>query len=205
MCETKICSKCGVKKPLSDFYMNKNKPFSSCKSCVLEWQRRYNKTETHKKSQKRYEMTEKYRESVKRNNIRSLAYKKKWYKNKAENDPLFRIKTRLRVRFHHMLIDYNMNKRGGYFKYLGCTYEEFKEYLTSKFKEGMSWENYGEWHIDHIIPLNYFNLFDESELYVAWNWRNLQPLWESENCSKQARVMDDVDIFIKTIKDNVNS
>ena len=84
MCETKICSKCGVKKPLSDFYMNKNKPFSSCKSCVLEWQRRYNKTETHKKSQKRYEMTEKYRESVKRNNIRSLAYKKKWYKNKAE-------------------------------------------------------------------------------------------------------------------------
>ena len=69
----------------------------------------------------------------------------------------------------------------------------------------MSWENYGEWHIDHIIPLNYFNLFDESELYVAWNWRNLQPLWESENCSKQARVMDDVDIFIKTIKDNVNS
>ena len=83
-------------------------------------------------------MTEKYRESVKRNNIRSLAYKKKWYKNKAENDPLFRIKTRLRVRFHHMLIDYNMNKRGGHFKYLGCTYEEFKEYLTSKFKERMS-------------------------------------------------------------------
>lgn len=71
-------------------------------------------------------------------------------------------------------------------EYLGCEIEEFKEHIESKFKEGMSWENYGEWHIDHIVPLRYQNPSIE-EVMERLHWENTQPLWASENIAKGNR------------------
>lgn len=79
-------------------------------------------------------------------------------------------------------------KRRGYTKdsktqeILGCTYIEFKDYIESKFEAGMSWSNYGEWHIDHIIPISWSKT--EKEVYELNNYKNLQPLWKFENLSK---------------------
>lgn len=61
-------------------------------------------------------------------------------------------------------------------------------HLESLFKPGMSWENHGEWHIDHILPLASFDLTDEQQAAKACHYTNLQPLWASENMSKGARV-----------------
>ena len=67
--------------------------------------------------------------------------------------------------------------------------EELKEHLESKFKEGMSWENYGEWHIDHVTPDSWFDYTspDDDGFKKSWSLENLQPLWASENCSKSNR------------------
>ncbi len=70
---------------------------------------------------------------------------------------------------------------------LGCSGQELKKYLESKFQQNMSWSNYGQggWHIDHIQALNNFNLTNREQFLKACHYTNLQPLWESENCSKQ--------------------
>jgi hypothetical protein len=75
-------------------------------------------------------------------------------------------------------------KTGSAVSDLGCSIEELKKYIETKFLEGMTWENYGKWHIDHIIPLSKFNLSDREELLKAVNYTNLQPLWAEDNMKK---------------------
>lgn len=65
---------------------------------------------------------------------------------------------------------------------LGCNYDEFVLYLSSKFCDGMSLENYGEWHIDHIVPLS--TAKTECEIVHLCHYTNLQPLWKKDNLLK---------------------
>ena len=67
---------------------------------------------------------------------------------------------------------------------LGCSPEELKAHLETTFTEGMSWDNYGEWHIDHIIPCAAFDQTDYTERMACWNRRNLRALWGQENMEK---------------------
>ncbi len=78
------------------------------------------------------------------------------------------------------------NKSMNSIEYLGCTIEEFKEHIEKQFEEGMTWENHGEWHIDHIIPLKYENPTLE-ETIERLHWTNTQPLWASDNIAKGNR------------------
>jgi len=72
-------------------------------------------------------------------------------------------------------------------EYLGCSIKELKDHLESQFQPGMSWENYGpEWHIDHIIPLQYENPTLE-EVIERLYWTNTQPMWGPENIAKGNR------------------
>jgi hypothetical protein len=73
---------------------------------------------------------------------------------------------------------------------LGCTLEEYKHYLESKFQPGMNWDNHTKhgWHIDHIIPVSSFNLSDESQLKKAFHYTNTQPLWAKDNISKKDKL-----------------
>lgn len=75
------------------------------------------------------------------------------------------------------------------FKLLGFTVEELMRHLERQFQDGMSWENYGDWHVDHIIPLashDYRTPHDEG-FKAAWALSNLRPLWARENVRKGAR------------------
>ena len=65
---------------------------------------------------------------------------------------------------------------------LGCSYETLRSHLEPMFRDGMSWDNKGKWHIDHIIPLS--SAKTKSELEDLCHYRNLQPLWASENIKK---------------------
>jgi hypothetical protein len=71
-------------------------------------------------------------------------------------------------------------------KILGYTMAEFKSHIASQFLPGMTWSNYGDWHIDHVKPMSYFT-FDKNdldELVKCWSLDNLQPLWKKDNLSK---------------------
>ena len=59
-----------------------------------------------------------------------------------------------------------------------------KDYLQSKFENGMTWENYGKWHIDHIRPCASFDLTDIEQQKICFNYKNLQPLWAEDNFKK---------------------
>ena len=71
-------------------------------------------------------------------------------------------------------------------KHLGCNITEFKEHIEKSFKEGMTWSNHGEWHIDHITPLKYDNPTLEQTV-DRLHWTNTQALWASENIAKGNR------------------
>lgn len=67
---------------------------------------------------------------------------------------------------------------------LGMPVGEFRAYIEKKFTEGMSWENYGEWHLDHIKPLKLFDLSEPNQFKLACHYSNIQPLWAKDNLSK---------------------
>lgn len=73
-------------------------------------------------------------------------------------------------------------------KLVGYTLLDLKKHLEKKFKPGMSWDNYGKWHIDHKKPIDKFNIIsvDCEDFKKCWSLENLQPLWADENLSKWA-------------------
>ena len=66
-------------------------------------------------------------------------------------------------------------------KLTGCTVEQLKKYIESKFEDGMSWDNYGTWHVDHIIPCAQFDLSNPEQQKICFHYTNLQPMWGEDN------------------------
>lgn len=84
----------------------------------------------------------------------------------------------------------NMNKNYKHtFDLLGYSIDDLIFHLESQFQEGMTWANYGEWHIDHIKPDSWFNYSstEDEDFKKSWSLQNLQPLWAKDNLSKGAR------------------
>lgn len=99
----------------------------------------------------------------------------------------------------------NNNKNKKSIEYLGCTIEEFRNHITSKFIEGMSWNNYGEWEIDHIVPIMYKNP-SLDDVIKRLHWKNTQPMWKFDNQSKGNRLLTLNDgTTIKYLKLNIVS
>ncbi len=75
---------------------------------------------------------------------------------------------------------------------VGFTIEQLKEHLERQFMVGMSWGNYGQWHIDHKIPISVFNFEKPADLDFrrCWSLENLQPLWSKENRIKHAKLTE---------------
>lgn len=94
----------------------------------------------------------------------------------------FRIKCNLGTRIWWSLK--NNSKSKSTMKLLGCTIEQLKQHLEEQFTEGMSWDNYGKWHVDHIKPCILFNLSEPEEQSKCFHWSNLQPLWAVDNLEK---------------------
>jgi len=129
----------------------------------------------------------------KHKNVMKLYYKEKYQLNKHDinkhkkwlyqNNVQFKLKDNLRRRLRSCI---KGKKVGSAVKNLGCTVQELKIYLESKFQSGMTWENHGKfgWHIDHVRPLSEFDLTDTEQLKEACHYTNLQPLWWQDNLSK---------------------
>lgn len=112
-----------------------------------------------------------------------------WARKRRKENIEYKLACRIRSRFNKS-IKGNF-KSGSSIKDLGCTVKEFKSYIESLFKPGMTWDNwsYSGWHLDHIIPLSLFNLTNREELLKACHYTNLQPLWAKENMKKRNKIM----------------
>lgn len=98
-----------------------------------------------------------------------------------------KLKKNLRSRLYDYVVEKNKCNISAV-RHLGCSIEALKQHIESQFTEGMSWDNYGEWHIDHIKPLSKFDLSNKEQFKAACHYTNLQPLWAKDNLSKGAKI-----------------
>lgn len=112
--------------------------------------------------------------------------KRNYVRERRKNDINFRIASNLRARLSRAVS--NGFKHSSLSEYLGCTIEELKMYLELKFENGMTWNNYGEWEIDHIHPLAKSDLTDSKVFAEVCHHINLQPLWSKINKIKKDSV-----------------
>jgi hypothetical protein len=146
-----------------------------CKKCLhnIICKRLYHTNDYEKERRKRW----------KKENRKHI-YKRQ--RERENSDVLFKLKRRLRHRLY-MALKRN-HKSGSAIKDLGCSINEFKNYLELKFKPNMTWDNYGkEWEIDHVMPLYKFDLTVKEELLLACHYTNLQPLWKKDHFVKSAQ------------------
>ena len=100
-------------------------------------------------------------------------------------DPVYRLVRNLRRRVGLALTSQATTKDETTLKLAGCTVAHLVNHLESQFKDGQSWANYGEWHVDHIRPCASFDLSDPAQRKECFHWSNLQPLWGAENLAKR--------------------
>ena len=102
---------------------------------------------------------------------------------------------RLANRFRNWVNKLIERKTGNAQSLIGCTYEELREHLESKFEPWMNWDNWGifGWHIDHIRPLSSFDLEDPQQQKDAFHYTNLQPILWKDNLSKGSKWETDRD------------
>ena len=105
---------------------------------------------------------------------------------RLKNDPQFKLHARLNQRISDALKRHGVVKASKTADLIDAEIVHFKAYISANWAEGMSWENYGRdgWHIDHIRPCASFDLTDEDQQRVCFNWRNLRPLWAGDNIRK---------------------
>jgi hypothetical protein len=93
--------------------------------------------------------------------------KREYTKNRKMSDPLYRLQCNIRTLIGMSIKNNGYTKKSSTYEILGCSYEEFKEYIEQQFVDGMSWENRSEWHLDHKIPVSYG--MDELEITVIFS------------------------------------
>lgn len=109
-------------------------------------------------------------------------YHAKYIAARKQADPLFKLQCALRSLATSSFLHGGWGKTTKTQALLGCTFEELTAHLQSKFKEGMTLENHGDWHLDHIKPCA--TATSAEELAALFHFTNLQPLWATENLSK---------------------
>ena len=112
-----------------------------------------------------------------------------YIKNKRKTDCNFMIACRLYARIRKVLKGHQ--KGGSTISLLGCSVEQFRNHIENQFQNGMDWENYGLWQLDHIRPCSSFDLSNPIEQKRCFHYKNIQPLWETENKTKGTKWVGD--------------
>ena len=206
--EIKICCKCKLEKNISEFgVLNRNKDGLNnlCKICYKEKLKIYRENNivrlTGNRKKRYYDNQNKSQEYSKeyynKNKEHSNKVSSEWNKknkdkrkninNKHRQLPNVKLRVNLRHRVYMFLKTKSIIKNKKTMEIIGCDFVFIKNYLESKFIDGMSWENYGKWHVDHLIPLSSAN--SEEEIYKLCHYTNLQPLWSEENLKKGKKII----------------
>ena len=115
------------------------------------------------------------------------------------DDPKYIFHKRVRSRIHSALIGKKTKRTHAY---LGCTREEYIEWLLDN-TDGFTMDNHGDvWHIDHVIPLSKFNFENEEDIEVAFNWRNTMALSAKNNLAKNNKILpQQIEQHYKTLQE----
>jgi hypothetical protein len=107
--------------------------------------------------------------------------------NRRKNNVSHRVNHNISCSMSHSLKLNHISKKNRHWEDLvGYTVQNLKDHIEKLFQPNMSWDNYGEWHIDHIIPKSFFQYTstNDVEFKYCWSLHNLQPLWAKDNLSK---------------------
>ena len=158
--------------------------------------REKNKNKIDEYSKNWYEQNKEYRKEYlkeyREKNIDKIReIKRNYEKTRKHNDPLYKLIANFRTAIYTVLKENNLNKYGHYFEILQYSPEQLVEHLEKQFVDGMNWENYGEWHVDHKLPITYFNFKEvgDEEFLKCWGLDNLQPMWGEENIKKSNKIL----------------
>jgi hypothetical protein len=186
----KQCYVCNYRKPLGAFYKHKYMAdgyLNICKDCQkirsIE-NHNLNKEERNKKRNQRYYNNKKHHISVCVKN----------QKIRRSKNHFIRMRDSLSGNLYKSCKKNGWSKVSSLNHYIGCDWIFFKSHMEKLFKDGMNWDNYGEWHIDHIIPTS--SAQTEESLYKLYHYTNLQPLWAIENIKKGNKIIvtqEDID------------
>jgi len=211
------CSKCGVVKDADQFIPrrgDKSIPTRMCKKCrerecgyqkkrmenpevVLDNRKRAREYDKRMRPDPKWVEKERERKFEYRQRMKDSATAKKARKTKNvkakkryANDPVFRLGKQMGSAIYRALA--GRKKWRKWEQLVGYTCEDLVAHMVSLFEDGMTLENYGEWHIDHRKPVSWFNYetAKDQEFKECWSLENLKPMWASENCSKGNRYED---------------
>ena len=118
--------------------------------------------------------------------------KRDYERNRKARDPLYKLISNFRTAIYQVLKESNVEKNKHYFDILQYTPEQLITHLENKFTDKMSWDNYGDWHVDHKLPITHFNISEmgDSEFMKCWALDNLQPMWGDENIKKSNKLFN---------------
>lgn len=178
------CTKCGLSKPLTEYGRAKGYAdghYRQCKICrnamIARWSAANRDRKTVTDLAWNQANLERRRE-IRRNSARA---------RRPYRSPLQKVHDALRTKIWRQLRATKNRQATVYL--VGYSLGELKDRIEAQFKPGMSWENYGDWHIDHIKPKAKFIITgpDDPQLKECWALSNLQPLWAKENLQKQSK------------------
>ena len=201
---TKTCIICHVCKPVSLF----RKKHNQCKVCLAAKRREHyqnnkvkiaakrrehyqnNKVEIAAKRREYYqnnkvEIGDKHRKYYQGNKKKVVAQQREYQRERYHFDPMYAIKLRLRSRMRYAVKHAGLDKKyDSTSELLGISYQGLKEWLEAQFTEGMTWENRSDWHVDHRVPCDAFDMTVPEQQRICFWYKNLQPLWAKDNIQK---------------------
>lgn len=204
----KVCCTCKIEKPLEAFGKcapNRDGLKKNCKPCHNAFNKAYRERNPEKSAAASSNW-------AKNNPDKIAAKRKRWEERNPERakslPKIWRAKNKERheennrrycsqshVRIHRSISERLRNilkgKSKRTFEYFDFTREDLISHLEKQFSKGMTWENFGQWHIDHITPLSSFEISgeDDPNLKSAWCLSNLRPLWAEDNLRKRAKIL----------------
>jgi hypothetical protein len=169
----KQCKGCSQDLPLNLFSKSKVEKDGlqrRCKSCFSEY------------AKKNIQRMSEYQKVYKKVNRNSLLNRRRSYEAERNKDPKFKVLKNLRTYNSIVVKKKGMIKSRKALDYIGCSINELLNHLECQFIKCMSWDNYGVWEIDHIIPISIADSVED--VYKLNHYTNLQPLWKSDNVRK---------------------
>lgn len=201
--EMKKCTRCAEVKPVEDFNTIKRtgRLRPECRECSLFMSRRYKAQNSDKIGiyNKEYKAEHKEETSVYNSvyNVENRAAIQKrqtaQHRERKKVDPNYKISGELRAALRNYVGSEGKNSKKLMERLLGCTWEQFKPWFEYQFDDTMTFFNHGKigWEIDHVVPCCAFDLTDENQQLICFNWANSRPMDSTANKSKNGKICQD--------------